>query len=303
MAVIPFSRQTKAAGEPSSEKASSDTVLSDERLLALFDREAVRAWDLFLDRYAGLVLSTLRHLGFDHDEAMDRFVYICEKLCEHDFRRLRGIRFVGREGELVPWVRTVVRNLSVSWAWSVDGRRRLFRSIAALPDRERRVFELYFWRGLTPSETREHLAVEEQRSVGLIEVLDALEVLFTHLSDNQRWRLMSQLQRHRTPLPIAVDDPAGPMAYEPPDPAADPEQTALHEERRRVMVGALGGLESRERLILQLRYEEALTLAEVAEIVGLSLAAVKRSLRASLDQLRRVIGGVENGAGGTPCPV
>ena len=51
--------------------------LSDDGLLRLFRSEPRRAWDLFLDRYSNYILSVLRHMGFDHDEAMDRFVFVC----------------------------------------------------------------------------------------------------------------------------------------------------------------------------------------------------------------------------------
>ena len=276
---------------------------SDEELLALFGTEPERAWDLFIDRYAALVLSTLRHLGFDHDEAMDRFVYICEKLCEQGFRRLRTIRYAGRRGELTPWVRTVVKHLSVSWAWSVDGRRRLFKSIAELPARERRVFELYFWNGLAPSEVHERMRAEEQSDIRLVEVLDALEVVFGHLSENQTWRLMSQLMRNRQAVPIAGKGPEVRSAFEPPDVEADPEEALLQRERSETVAGALAELPPRERLIVQLRFEEALTLGEVAEITSLSLSAVKSSLRTSLGRLRVAVEAFTPAGEADRCPV
>ena len=96
--------------------------LSDTDLVGLSATEPQRAWDFFIERYAGLVLATLQGMGFDQDEAMDRFVFVCEKLCEGRFRRLRSVRFAGNRGELVPWIRTVVKNLAVSWAWSISDR-------------------------------------------------------------------------------------------------------------------------------------------------------------------------------------
>ena len=296
MAVIRFGRRDRAAPKR----------CSDEELLGRFAADPEGAWDLFLDRYSGLILSTLYHLGFDHDEAMDRFVYVCEKLCEEDFRRLRSIRFTGREGELTPWLRTVVKRLSVSWAWSVNGRRRLFKSIAELPELEQRVFQLYFWRGLTPSEIHEQLRLEEPAGVRPIEVFDALEVIFSHLSENQRWRLMGQLLRNREPIPIASRQGEDGVGFEPRAGEADPEQVALLSERRQGVASALAELGPRERLILQLRYEEALSLAEVAKVMSLSLSAVKSSVGRSLGRLRQALGeavGRETGDGGEDrCP-
>jgi RNA polymerase sigma-B factor len=49
--------------------------------------------------------------------------------------------------------------------------------------------------------------------------------------------------------------------------------------------GTLEALPARERLILRLRFEEDLTQAEIAELVGVSQMHVSRLLRRSLDRL------------------
>lgn len=264
--------------------------LADNELLELFRDQPERAWDLFIHRYADLVLSTLRHLGFDRDEAMERFVYVFEKLSEDAFRRLREIRFAGTRGELVPWIRAVVRNLSVSWARSADGRRRLFKSIEVLSSRERRVFELYFWHGLTPAEILEHLRYETSHEPTFADVLDALDTVFEHLTENQRWRLASRLARHRVAVAIEQADPTTGAYFEPASVDADPEESLLKKDVAERVGRALGSLAARDRLILQLRYEETLSLTEVAEIVRVSVSTVKSSLRSSLAKLREILG-------------
>ncbi len=292
LALIPFPRRKKPSAEG----------FTDEELLSLFSSRPDDAWDVFIDRYADLILSCLARLGFDHDQAMDRFVYICEKLCEQDYRRLKGIRYAGRQGELTAWIRTVVKHLAISWAWSVDGRKRLFKSIETLEAREQRVFELFFWYGLTPSQVHERLRFEEQSDVAYTQVLDALDVIFAHLSDNQRWRLMSRLARTRTALAIGVPDPETGLVFEPADLGAGAEERLIRQERRQVLGSALDGLAPRERLILQLRYEQAMGLAEVADSVSVSLSTVKSSIRSSLAQLRRTMEEVRPEHGGDPCP-
>ncbi len=291
MSVIKLFRRPKAAPEEP----------SDTALLALFERDPEAAWDLFIDRYSGLMLATLHHLGFDHDGVMDRFVYLCEKLSENQFRRLRSVRFAGQRGDLEPWLRTVVKHLSVSWAWSVHGRRRLFKSIRRLSGRHQRIFELYFWGGLTPSQVREQLSVEEHGEIDLLVVLDALEHIFGNLDSHQTWRLMSQLMRYRETVPIADMDTATPIVFEPRDGKADPEHALLRRERQRSIESALASLEPRQRLVLQLRYDDALPLAEVATLLGLSLSAVKMSIRQGLDRLRAVLR-EQDEEGSTPCP-
>ncbi len=264
--------------------------LGDGDLLRLFDSDPHRAWDLFLERYADFLLTTLRRLGFGHDAAMDRFVHVCEKLCEDDFRRLRGVRFAGQRGELVPWLREVTANLARNWTWSTEGRLRWFKSIAALGPLERRVFELHFWHGLGPSRILEALLAErfeENTEMTLDRVFEALENVFNHLDANQLWRLASRLLRRRPAVAVARGDPETGLAFEPPAAAADPERRLIEKERREALSRALGELPARERLILQLRYEETLGLAEVAEIVGVSPSTVKASLRSSRERLRQ----------------
>jgi RNA polymerase sigma factor (sigma-70 family) len=278
LAVIPFARRT----EPKE--------LSDSELLALFDSDPRGAWRRFIDRYADLILSTLRYLGFDYDEAMDRFVYVCEKLSEDGFRRLREVRFAGHHGEIVPWIRTVVRHLSISWARSVEGRRRLFKSIERLPRFEQRVFELYFWHGASPSEMHGHLRDEQQDDVPLFRVFDALSNVFDHLDVNQRWRLASRLARDRTPVPVGSAHPEFGPGFEPIARETSPEQALLLKEQAIQFECAFESLAPRDRLVLQLRYEEALSLTEVAEVVHVSVSTVKNSVRASLARLREIAG-------------
>lgn len=268
--------------------------MSDDGLLELFRTSPKRAWDLFLERYSDYILSVLRHMGFDHDQAMDRFVYICEKLAEQDFRRLKGVQFTGREGELKPWLRTVTRNFAVSWAWSTEGRRRLFKSVSELSVLHQRVFELYFWQGRRPSEICEMLRMEGRDGVDLIAVLDALEEVFAHLDAGQRWRLMSRLARDRRAVAIAVEDPESGLVFEPRSAEPGAEEKLLEGERRQMAERAIADLDPKSKLIFQLRYEQSLSLAEVAKITQLSVSAVKRNLKASFERLRGQVSSSDN---------
>lgn len=298
--LLKLSRRNKVSKKKVSKrlkpKGSLIGELSDDELLGLFQTDSRQAWDLFLDRHSNYILSVLRHMGFDHDEAMDRFVFVCEKLCEKDFRRLRGIASTGSRGDLAPWLRTVVRNLAVSWAWSVDGRRRLFKSVTELSERHQRVFELHFWQGRHPSEICEQLRVETQEELGLLNVLQLLEEVFAHLSSSQRWRLMSRLSRERQAVSIAVEDPETGWVFEPPSLGPNAEERLLAHERRDLADKALDALEPQARLILQLRYEQCLSLSEVAALTDLSVSSVKRSQRISFEQLRRQLVGAEGSA-------
>ncbi len=260
--------------------------LSDAELLTLFTDDPERAWKLFIDRYADIIFSYLHTLGFNYDQSMDRFVYVCEKLCEQDFRRMKTIKYAGRRGELTPWVRKVVRHLCINWAWSTEGRRRLFKPVAKLPALEQRIFELYFWKGLSPTEIHEQLRYG-QPGLTLVETLDALERIFSVLSHKNLWRLTSNLAWRRGP--VSLDEIDEGMGIEPVDPAATPEELVIKKEAEERMSRALDGLRPKERLMIQFRYEEGMSPREISEMLGVGEKEVKNSLRGALTKLKRTL--------------
>lgn len=68
----------------------------------------------------------------------------------------------------------------------------------------------------------------------------------------------------------------------------DPERRLLHRERRRRLAGALGELSAQERQCLALR-AEGLRYREIAEMLGISYAAVVDSLRRGIAKLARAL--------------
>jgi DNA-directed RNA polymerase specialized sigma subunit len=272
----------KATEAPGETKLAHRTTPDDE-ILELFYQDTGRAWQLFIGKYADVIFSHLRRLGFDYDQAMDRFVYICEKLSEQELRRLRTIRYTGGR-DLTPWVRKVVTNLSTNWVWSVEGRKRLLKPIARLPAVEQRIFELYFWRGLSPSAIHEQLQLEHF-DISFIETLDAVERIFTLLSRKKLWRLLSSLAKSRGE--ISLDDMGEGVAFEPVGREPSPEEILIQKEAEEQMRERLLALAPRERLVVQLRYEECLSPGEVAEMLSVSEREVKRALKAAMRKLRR----------------
>jgi len=256
----------------------------DASLLELVRRDPPAGWRLFLDRYSGRLLAWIRDFGFDHDESMDRYVSVCEKLAEHDCRRLREVRRLGSRGELVPWLRQVVRSMLINWAWSEQGRPRLLKAIEALAPLERQVFRLYYWAGLPASEVHGRLR-SEGLEVELIEVYSALEAVQGALTAAKRWQLLSRLSRHQ-PLRSLASDSSEP-AFEPSSRIRDPEHILLAAQAREHLREALENLSVRERLIVRLRYDDKLETREIADLLGENPAAVRRQLRHALGRLRQ----------------
>jgi RNA polymerase sigma-70 factor (ECF subfamily) len=71
-----------------------------------------------------------------------------------------------------------------------------------------------------------------------------------------------------------------------PDRAPDPRDQAVRGERRRILQQALGELEPAEQEMLQLRYFEHLTLAEVAEVLRVPIGTVCTKTYRALKAIR-----------------
>ncbi len=70
------------------------------------------AWDSFMGEYSKLLLRTAQRASSKHDDAMDHYTFILEKLREDDFRRLRRFADGGR-GKFTTWLVVVARRLCV----------------------------------------------------------------------------------------------------------------------------------------------------------------------------------------------
>jgi RNA polymerase sigma-70 factor (ECF subfamily) len=104
---------------------------------------------------------------------------------------------------------------------------------------------------------------------------------------------------HHEPLDAAAHEQAA-------APAPSPEQTLLGRETRDAVAAALEQLEPEAREVVILRDLEGLTAPEVAQVTGLSVAAVKSRLHRARQSLRTQLLAVVGGDGGAPaqpnCP-
>jgi RNA polymerase sigma factor (sigma-70 family) len=72
------------------------------------DREA--AWAEFLGQHSKLILHAARRGASGHDDVMDRYTYVLDRLRENDFHRLRSFSLDGA-GKFTTWLVVVVRRL------------------------------------------------------------------------------------------------------------------------------------------------------------------------------------------------
>ncbi len=229
----------------------------------LSSNEAGLAWAEFLDQYTPLIRHLVQRHEPDPSQSEDCFTWVCEALADDGFRRLRNFRPDG-PARFRTWLVAVVANLCRDWRRRQRGRVRPFRAVTRLPELDQHVYRLIFVQGHSRTECVATLAPQFP---GLTDatVAEISGRLFGLLTPQQRWQLSA---RPHTPLRAGsrqadrADDPM--ERVETPESGPEDQVAALQERQR--LRQALARLAPEQRLLLRLRYERGLTLAEVARL-------------------------------------
>jgi RNA polymerase sigma factor (sigma-70 family) len=240
------------------------------------------AWSSFLQEYGEIIFQVIRHFESDSDDAADCFQFVCERFCEARFRRLRRFQASG-PAKFTTWLRAVVRNLCLDWQRKRFGRPRMFRSVARLSDSDQQVFRLVHERGLTEQEALLHLAPKFPELTPQL-LSQAIERINGALTSNQNWLLTTRTRFDRRP---SVDKPDNDQIRQVTSAEHDPEMLAITAERRAVLARALRTLPANERLLVRLRFEEEMTLDQIAKLLQMGNAQrVDRQIKQILVRLR-----------------
>ncbi len=205
---------------------------------------------------------------------MELYVLVCERLAEDDCARIR--RFDPAKGAIASWLLVMVRNVMVDWVRSRAGRRRLFKSIQALPRLEQRVFELFYWENAMPGEMVDRLAGEDFGSPPLSAVLESLERVQQALTERQRGELLAMTSRGAAAVSFDTPTDDESQTIDAADPAADVEGRAAAQETDDLMGRALAGLPPEEAAIVRLKYEEGLSLKQIRAALHLDTLTEQR---------------------------
>ena len=247
-------------------------------LAALCDSRDSAAWRTFLRDYGAVMMSVVNQYAADPHDAQDGFLHICEKLCEQDFRRLRAFD-PSHGGTFTTWLTSVSSNLCADWCRARYGRPGVPAMIRSLPDLEQRVFQLSVVEGVDHESCLIGLRQRFPRLTRL-DLSKALANVHRALTPRQRWKYTAFRQRGRV-IPL---DPGSQAAAS--DRQIDPQAQTSRDERSAVLRSALAHLSARQRLMLRLRFEQDMTLAEVAAVVGLDdLHQARRMIHAALREL------------------
>ena len=242
------------------------------------------AWEGFLESYSPVLYQTARARTLDEDAAADCYLHICEQLARNRFRRLLKFKLEGR-ASFITWLRVVARNLCFDWHRSRSGRHRPFKSLQHLSQLELEVYNCRFNRGFSQEETLQQLeSAFPGVSLSELAVIDGR--LHSSLNSRQHWILSTRKQ-----LSFAVVGGEGKeQSIDVADPRPDQETLVVGRQQQAQLEKCVASLSTHERLILQLRFGEDLSLAEIAHLTGLEDAQrVHRQIGAILKRLRAVM--------------
>jgi RNA polymerase sigma factor (sigma-70 family) len=267
--------------------------MSDETVTALLERLASgkgdAAWNEFLSGYSSVLMHVVRSFGVDGDRADDCLLYICGALSDNGFRRLRSFDPNG-PARFRTWLMAVAANLCCDWCRSEQGRVRTVRSMSRLPEFDRQVYRCIYEQRMSRAQCLQVLA---PRFPGLTQarVAEVNARLFRLLTPQQRWQLTVRTpERRPVTLPISPEDDD--QTWQMPYPGPGPDDLAEESQQQRNLQQALAKLSADQRLVLRLRYEQNLSLAEIARLTGQSDPfRVNRRIRAALDALAAAMGG------------
>ena len=266
--------------------------MSDEAVTELLERlssgRGDAAWNEFLAGYSSVIVHVIRRCGVTGGGADECLLHVCEALGDNGFRRLRSFRPDG-PASFKTWLMAVVANLCIDWKRREQGRVRTFRSVSRLPELDRQVYRCIYERRMSRAQCF-HALVSRFPGLTEIGVAEINARLFQLLTPQQRWQLTV-----RTPLLTRVTCRVSPedddQAFGVAQPGPGPDELAEESQERRKMQQALAVLPADQRLVLRLRYEQDLSLAEIARLTGQpDPFRVNRRIHAALDALADAMG-------------
>ena len=245
------------------------------------------AWREFLERYSSVIMHVVRRYESDHGQVTDCYLHACSELSNDGFRRLLRYR-PGGAAKFQTWLSAVVANLCVDWGRKQRGRFRPVKAIASLPDLEQLVYRHIYVRGLSREECLHSLQARYPALTGP-QLADINSRIFSLLTPQQRWQLSV---RSADMMSLDQSSPSEPdeIPWQAEDPGPGPDQLSEAEQQLRLLESTMAKLPPRQRLILRLRYQQNLTLEEVARLMRLpDPFRANRQIQAALTALAELM--------------
>ena len=244
-------------------KRSADESLKRapaELLRGLRSADAGAAWVEFLDRYAGLIMSTASQFEYDQNRVNECFLFVCEKLNDDGFRRLLSFDVEGR-ARFRTWLGTVVFNLCVDWHRQQYGRARLLPAISALPAFDQSVYRLAIEKGMSREACYQTLMADFPDLTRDL-VVKSLSRIHSMLTPQQRWQISVRNRSRKRFANETSQDRIDTL----PALGSGPEAELEDRQQQAILRDALSQLPEQQRLLIKLRFQQGLSLERIAEL-------------------------------------
>lgn len=255
----------------------------DRILAGLSSNRVESAWRAFLKNYSTLIMAVACQYEGDKHRADDCFLFVCEKLSDDGFKRLLQFE-PGRKAQFHTWLKIVVSNLCVDWHRKEFGRQRPYRAIAKLSDFDQL---LYHYKNECGMNRLASFRALQLTYPGLTEnqFTESICRLHTTLTPKQRWQL--SVRKRGTGSAVVIDSLNDHSTEnELVETSPGPEIVAQLVQTREMLARAMSQLSHQQRLLLRLRYQEDLSLKDVANLAGLDdLHKAKRRIKKALAAL------------------
>ena len=241
---------------------------------------AGKAWRKFLDRYASLILRIARQHATSQQGQSDCFLFICEKLADDQFRRLKAYR-PDSKSKFTSWLQVVTARLAIDWYRGQHGRFKPFSSLSGISELELEVYRLNFEQGLG-FDACWHTLSQKHRELTRDGLDKTIAKIGAMLTPRQRW-LISVRKAETEALDeeqITSQSNAGVQVLSEPESELERQQLADR------ISNAMSKLEPPQRLLIRLRFQQGLTFRQIArqENLGDSDRARYR-VQSAVDQL------------------
>jgi len=242
------------------EDHSHDKLTTASLLRRLNSADAGPAWVEFLELHASLIMGVASQFEYEQERIHECFLYVCEQLNDAGFRRLLKFDTTGKAA-FRTWLGSVVFNLCVDWHRREYGRATLLPAISALPAFDQSVYRMVIEQGMDKETCFQSLRADFPDLTREL-IAKAVARVWSLLTPRQRWQIGVRSRARKQIRGSANQDSPDWV----PDPALGPEVEAQKQQQLESLRVAISQLPAEQRFLLQLRFQEGLTLKKIAQL-------------------------------------
>jgi len=247
------------------------TFLDDLSLLKklLDDRKnKEELWAEFVRRFTKLILKIAWQYENDKEKVMDKYLWVLTKLSANDYAIL--CKFNNNSAKQTPkfttWLVVVINNLCIDEHRSSHGRRRFPKALTQMIEKERKIFELYYWKNYSVEEISHTLSLDLNVVGDILEKIN--ETLTGHRNNAINVNKVEFTLLNEFNIPSDFNN-------------NENEFEILMEEW-------ISKLTTEEQTVIRLRFWEDLSVKDIAQITGFNNEQkIYTLLRNALNTLRR----------------